>query len=1229
VLNRLYIVIGVIAILVLAAAFIVPSFVPWGNYRARLQTLAGDALGAEVRINGDIRFSLLPQPHIEVTDVSVGPVKAPVMSVKSADADLSLLDFLRDRYSVTKLILDQPVLGLLVNADGSVTSGLHPASGDSKSSLSIANARIIAGSLRVNDSRSGEVYALEGLEGDLPFGFEGSGSFGSSHLGLRLTSAAIDAAGNAQIALFVHPDDNAFSINADGTLTTGAQPHFTGNLNYRQSPAGGSGNGVIGDLTLTGKIDANAAQMALGDLVLIPDENRAVTRLAGSVTFDFGATPHFAAIITSDLLSLPPRDATKEQGPQPYELVRQLGELPVVPVPPMVGTVSATVSQLDLRSFTLSDVRLAAQTDGKLWAVKEASGRLPGNTRIVLAGNLDDPDGRPSFSGTLGISAARLDTLSTLWRKPADGNPLFDLPGSFRSKLVVLGQTVALTDGQLTLGGAPHALTALINFGEKRRVDLSGQFTDLTAEDSAALLALAPDLQQDPSAAVTFPQGAVALSAETATLFGLKGRGLALEGKWANGAVELSKFSAADLGGAAFDLTLALGGTAAEPHIAGDGSVSMGADGGPALALILDTLGAPPAVRTVFGRSLPAELKLHLDDPKDGGEQGVSISGKAGAADVTLVAQLSGGVLKALTAPLTANLDVDAASAKDLTAQLGLGDVSLLPETGPAKLTASVDGTPAATLKATLVATGGGDSASFDGLVTAGDMTAMSGSGKLAVSLSDTSVMAAAMGLGGLYAPPVKGSATLQFVAGRSLSLDDIAGNSGAAGFSGKLSLNQSGRGGVISGGLTLDAIEIGSLVAVAGGPTALMMSAGKSWPDGPLSVGDAPRTTTGSIAIATPSLLLGGVPVAGKVKVDLDWDATSLSLHNLMAQLGGGTASGDISLCCAGQLADKELTGQAALRGVALQSILPAGTAASVDGAIDASARFGGTGDSVEALLDGLSGDGSFSVKHLSVAKFDPEVFASVAALGNIVDIDPADLATRVATGLDQGPFAIPALSGGFTLAGGTLRAPNIATSTTASKLFGGLTVKLDDLSLGGAFSLTPVGTVDKAGLVTEATSKVTANLGGTLALPTRTLDIASMVDAIKVRALEVEVARLESLKEADDARARANDIARKLAREDRAAQQLADALAAEVAARQAAADKAAADAAAAQAAADKAAAAKVAADARAAEKAAADKAAAAKAKAAADKAAVAAASKPPAPFELIPPASGSEQFQ
>src|SRR6218665_1086267 len=72
VLNRIYIVVGTLAIIILAAAFIAPNFIRWSDYRGRMEELATGMLGTPVTVRGDIEFTLLPQPRLHFDDVLFG-----------------------------------------------------------------------------------------------------------------------------------------------------------------------------------------------------------------------------------------------------------------------------------------------------------------------------------------------------------------------------------------------------------------------------------------------------------------------------------------------------------------------------------------------------------------------------------------------------------------------------------------------------------------------------------------------------------------------------------------------------------------------------------------------------------------------------------------------------------------------------------------------------------------------------------------------------------------------------------------------------------------------------------------------------------------------------------------------------------------------------------------------------------------------------------------------------
>ncbi|MFY8031559.1 MAG: AsmA family protein, partial [Devosia sp.] len=92
-LNRLFIIVGLIAILALGAAFVVPGFIRWEDYRDRMEAMASQTLGAPVQITGEIKFAVLPEPQLRFTKVVVGAVDRPVMTVEQVEARFSLVDF--------------------------------------------------------------------------------------------------------------------------------------------------------------------------------------------------------------------------------------------------------------------------------------------------------------------------------------------------------------------------------------------------------------------------------------------------------------------------------------------------------------------------------------------------------------------------------------------------------------------------------------------------------------------------------------------------------------------------------------------------------------------------------------------------------------------------------------------------------------------------------------------------------------------------------------------------------------------------------------------------------------------------------------------------------------------------------------------------------------------------------------------------------------------------------
>jgi hypothetical protein len=1179
VLNRLYIVIGVLVILAISAAFIVPRFIQWGDYRGRMEQIAGEVLGADVEIAGDIAFSLLPQPKMQLSRVVIGPAGAPSATIAEVEAEFSLFDFLRDRYLITRLVLSQPEVALRIDASGRIDTGVKLPGRVSSSNISAQGARVVDGVVQLLDTRSGQSVSLRDIDGELrldalrgPFGFAGTGNHeGGQQMTVRVLTSALDDDGGAQLSVLLRPADDSFTMTAEGRLTTGVRPGFSGEASFRRPPArvaeASAEAAGSGAMVVSGKLDIGPDRALMPALTIVPDENRPGTRLTGLAEFRFGEEARFNAIIEGAAMALPPRDATAERVPTPYELVRLLGEIPAVPLPDVAGTVRVDIGEVNLRAVTLRRVRFDATTDARRWRISDFSAQLPGNARLTLEGLVyRDADERTAFDGEMTLSAQRLDSFAAQWRGVGPGASVLSVPGRVAGHVLLEDEALKLDDATLTLDGVEHAVAGEIGFGPSRYLSFSAGLDELSLDQSLALAALMPDATRDSSFVTSFPRGSFAIAAQGATLFGLNGRGLSAQGSWDGGVLEFSRLSATDIGGAAMSLSLTAFGTLARPELSGRGTLTVSADA-PALSRMHEALSTAQPVQALLARLMPADLALELSPPDGNGGQTLTLAGRGGATVIDLEASLGEGIARALTGALDARLELRAGQADVLARQLGLPALSIGNGEDGAHFVATAQGRPSQRLTTSLLLEAGQDLVGFTGEVQMADTMRPRGAGRLEMRLADAKTLLAQFGASGIAPPGFDGSATIAFDGDRSLGLTDIAigAADGEPDLRGSLAFNRDANDrGTITGQLTFGTVPAEGLFSAMAGPAALVGQGEGLWPEGPIDLGSAARQTSGRVRLSGDTLTLGDRALEG-VDFDFDWDATTTRLRGLSGRIGGGTVDIDMTICCAGPFAAKQVSGRGRIDGVAIDAIAPPAVAAGLEGTLTASLRFDGTGESLADAVAAMTGDGSYAVAGLTIAGLDAGAFAEIASLDNIFEIEPAALTEQVEAEVVDGMLQAPSAQGGFTIAGGVLRSPSLAIDAGAARLFGSSSIRLETLGLDGAYTLTPTAPLGTDGLINETTGRIVAQLGGTLLAPERRIDAATMVDSIMVRALEIEVDRLEQLRAEQEARAaearqrdadsarQAEQEAARLAQEeaDRQAREEADRLAAEDAAR------------------------------------------------------------------------------
>ncbi|WP_449395307.1 AsmA family protein [Devosia riboflavina] len=1159
-LNRIYIIVGIVAILALAVAFIAPRFIQWGDYRDRMELLAEGVFGTEVTIRGDIDFALLPAPRLAFSDVVIGPADKPAATVGAVEAQFALMDFLRDQYNLSALILKSPVIAFELDENGLLTSGVDlSGAGDG---VALDQARIENGGLTLADRRSGSTYELSAINGDLrlgsfagPFQFQGSATNAGTAYSLRVNSGVVDDVGSARVSAFIAEVGGRSSLTLDGAIVTGQAPKFDGTMILKQAPPPAErAEQIRGNLVLESKVTASTDRIVLNGYTLLPDENRAGMRLTGAASIQLGARTSFEAVVSGGVFTLPPRDAEEDASLMPYELVRLLGELPAPPLPPIPGEIGIDLAEIGLRGAALRNVRVDASTNGDIWTISRAEAELAGNSSVSLSGALRNDSGVAGFNGDITIATTRLDALSQLWRKSSENSPLFNVPAELSGQVMLAGDALGFSHGRLVLNDKVHVLELRLGFGDEPRLDLVGRFDDLAPGDSAIVAAMFPDPNSDRTFGTSFPEGSFSFSSQTIRILGLEAQDLAAEGSWSGAGLHFSKLVSSDWGGIGINASGDLAGTLAKPTLIGSGHVDVPDANAPALGAIYGFLGVPANWRPVLDRSVPAALDFALVGSDNPGAQRFTLNGTAGVANLDLAVDMAGGLSGVTEGHVQIIGSLEASNGSDLVRQLDASDTPLFSTSESAFLSLFAEGDAAAGFDARLSIGQGNELLAFGGELSVLESGELAGTGTLDIALDDGSGLAALAGGTGIGLGSLEASAGVEFYGIQSIAITGIAGASSGTAFSGDIAVEQVAQRPSVEGALHFDRLQAEGLAGALLSPAAFIAGDGV-WPEGPLAASNRTRTTRGTIAVTAGEVAVGASTIT-EAAFDLTWDQQTLAISNLKGSIGGGNLNATLSQCCAGPLTDRTITGRLSLDNVQVSALVTAEAASDLSARLTGSGSFEGTGASLAEVVSSLAGEGNFSLSNLSLERLNPGVYPALAGLDDVLNIDADALDILIDQSLGQGPFTASSANGAFAIAGGTLRLANLIIEGSGARLAGGVDFALPTLGLNGSFVLTPFSYVDPSGLIENEAARIIARLSGTFLEPVVELDTTQLIAAVQVRANELEVDRLEVLRIEDEARQRAAAAERnRLIEEQRrkAAEEAAAREAAEEAARQA----------------------------------------------------------------------------
>ncbi len=683
VLNRLYIAVGVLAILVLLAGFFLPPMVDWSGYRDRLETLAENNLGTDVTIDGEIDFWLLPRPQIRLGKTILGPPSSPLIEIEAIIADLSLLDLLRDRLNVTSLDLRSPLININIGISGEFEIPLSLSENFNNGRVLISAIKINNANLRINDARNSQSVQIDDFDGDLnisgingPFRLQGAALVGGQKNNLRVSVSSINEQNEAQASMFMRTDDASYTIAAEGLLQLGPRAKFIGEGSVRISnSAQGENQQDRGDSVLSGEVELSGEKLLLTSFELQADENRVGSRLSGAAVINLGELQNFDIVVSGNVVKLAPVDILHESDDAPYELLNIINSLSGIYTPPIPGRLGMDIGELSVGNLAMRNVRIDALSDGMNWELAGFGATLPGNSEFLLSGVISKSNEELSFVGKTSVVSSSVGALAQLWNGATSSSQLFGKPAEITSELSFANGNLTLTNGKLALDGVAHEFAGLFELFGQRNALLSARIAPVDASQSANLISLLPQISGGGAFLNSFPSGGVDITLERAVLFGLNTSLAALQMDWNEAGIRIGRLVADNIGGAQIEF---FGNVSSDNEngqmrvVWGEGKILLDQNSSEQfLPVLLKYFGADPILQDWSARSLPLEAYINLSEPGDNGDQRFWAQGNAAASDFELEANLSEGAFKALNAPIEMVINLSSFEGDLLSTQLG------------------------------------------------------------------------------------------------------------------------------------------------------------------------------------------------------------------------------------------------------------------------------------------------------------------------------------------------------------------------------------------------------------------------------------------------------------------------------------------------------------------------------------------------------------------------------
>jgi uncharacterized protein involved in outer membrane biogenesis len=1205
--NNALLYLGSLLAVALAALFAVPHFVDWNGYRGVFEEEASKVLGRDVRVGGAVNVRFLPTPFVRFEKVRLadptGQTGEPFVRVDSFTMRLSGPALLRGVLEANEIELQRPVLTLALDGNGGgnwsnvqIKPGALPFV---PQDVALHSVKLIDGSIALFNSEAQLIGKADSVNGEFsadalkgPFKFKGQASWSGDVHEVKFATTVPEADGAFRVKANVRATKSAATYLLDGRIENlSVAPKLTGELTGKlpldTGAAVGAGAGQEKTepqvLDLKSKVEATTSGAKIDDIALALDNATEPQLLSGAATAVWGKEQRLDIALTSKWLDLDKLSGAGQESATFFK-VKQLGLSSLRALAgggEGVAGAKIDVEQVKLGGETTGGMRIDAESRGGAVHLTELKAGLPGGSRLDLAGDLKDDNGKVRFAGSGFVHGTNLARLLA-WAAKSGAAIDVKADGAFSAegRVLVDDARFELTEASADLGGRPFSGDVVVSGDERRKVAVTIEGARL---DSSELFpAMSASLEANLRRAFGFgngpatPEPSVSASGGTAKesheARDVSVRVLAGELKHGNqifrnvdatvgldgGNIRIpsAKFTTAN--GLAVQIGGRIDNAASQPK----GTLSYDIAGKTPQALndfavITGLSNVIPAARLAATSSAKLAGLLHLG-ARGPASADITTDGTVETANISGQAEFDGGLQGWRSAPSHVRMVARAPALAPLLAAFGIDAQGISQaDTHEAELVFASTGVIATGSTAVLDISATGFDAAYKGRLAAPGDSPLTYAGVVKLKASDVADVMAVAGLAsvkGLAGIPVDGDIDVKRDAGGwSLSSRRIvAGGSALSGMA-KISANADGPA-AVSADLNADTITVAGLLAsLTDRPPAVteakpeaQASASKAsqWPEAGFAF-DMLANVAGNIKLGFGTLAVQpGLTVRnGSLKLELAPGKAAIT--ELKGNAAGGALSGAVQLAKApGAVL---LDGAIKIESANLSEL---GAAAKGKGGIDFKAS--AQAQSPAALIAGLSGSGAVVLEgaRLPVPGAATGVETVAGVLADKIANEPESIAEALRIAAQAASTDLGSRTIAFVIADGVAKFEPVTLQSPDGSATGITVVELTSMAIDSAWRVAPFvppmpqpaeqlpGWVEPPakGPLPPASIVYTGRVADLKSLTVHA-DASDMQRELAVRIVERHLEELERLKLQDQQRAKAELERRQAIEAERAA--------------------------------------------------------------------------------------------